>query len=84
MLSARSRVDLARLLARVRSGRPPYGVSLHGSLLSGPVVGELRERVERVMTWGVEDTGALRRVTDLGVNGVISTNPEVLTAVARC
>ena len=45
---------------------------LHGSLLSAPVVAELRGRVERVMTWGVDDLDALERVTALGVNGVIS------------
>jgi hypothetical protein len=33
-------------------------VSLHGSLLSAAVVAELRERVELVMTWGVNDLRA--------------------------
>jgi glycerophosphoryl diester phosphodiesterase len=79
VLSARSRADLARLRARVRR-RPPWGVSLHGSLLTEPVVAELRGRVERVLTWGVEDLPALERVTALGVNGVISTSPAVLRA----
>jgi glycerophosphoryl diester phosphodiesterase len=80
VLSARSRADLARLRRRVRA-RPPHGVSLHGSLLSAPVVAELRERVELVMTWGVDDLDALDRVTGMGVNAVISNSADVLRAV---
>ena len=81
VLSARNRAELARLRGRVRAGRAPYGVSLHGSLLSTPVVAELRERVERVLTWGVDDLATLDRVLALGVNGVISNSPQVLRAV---
>lgn len=80
VLSARGRSDLTRLRRRLRQ-RPPYGVSLHGSLLSAPVVAELREHVEVVMTWGVEDLVTLERVLALGVNGVISGSPEVLRQV---
>ncbi|MCW2679747.1 MAG: hypothetical protein JWM62_1148 [Frankiales bacterium] len=80
VLSARNRGELVRMRRRVRT-RAPYGVSLHGSLLSEPVVAELRERVELVMTWGVDDLGALDRVVGLGVNGVISDSAEVLRAV---
>ena len=80
VLSARNRGELARLRRRVRT-RPPYGVSLHGSLLSEAGVAELRERVELVMTWGVDDLPSLDRVTALGVNGVISNSAEVLRAV---
>jgi glycerophosphoryl diester phosphodiesterase len=80
VLSARNRTELARLRRRVRS-RPPYGVSLHGSLLSTPVVAELRERVPLVMTWGVDELDLLDRVTGLGVNGVISNSADVLRAV---
>lgn len=80
VLSARNRGELARLRRRVRA-RAPYGVSLHGSLLSQPVVAELRGRVERVMTWGVDDLATLDRVLGLGINGVISNSSEVLRAV---
>jgi glycerophosphoryl diester phosphodiesterase len=81
VLSARNRAELARLRMRVRAGRCPYGVSLHGSLLSAPIVAELRERVELVMTWGVDDLPTLERVLELGVNGVISNSSEVLRSV---
>lgn len=81
VLTARTGLELARLRRRVRGGAAPYGVSLHGSLLTGPVVAELRERVEMVMSWGVNDLAALERVTALGVNGVISDEAEVLRAV---
>lgn len=80
VLSARNRGELTRLRRRVRA-RAPYGVSLHGSLLSQPVVAELRERVELVMTWGVDDLATLDRVLGLGVNSVISNSAEVLRAV---
>lgn len=80
VLSARNRGELARLRRRVRA-RAPYGVSLHGSLLSQPVVAELREQVELVMTWGVDDLATLERVVGLGANGVISNSADVLRAV---
>jgi len=81
VLTARNALELARLQRRLRRGRVPYAVSLHGSLLTVPVVAELRGQVELVMTWAVNDLGALDRVASLGVNGVISDNAEVLRAV---
>ncbi|TAL23950.1 MAG: glycerophosphodiester phosphodiesterase [Frankiales bacterium] len=81
LLTARNRAELALLRRRVRGTHQPYGVSLHPSLLTPQVVAELRDAVELVMTWGVNDLGLLRRVVDLGVNGVISDSPEVLQAV---
>jgi glycerophosphoryl diester phosphodiesterase len=83
VLSARNRGELLRLRRRVRAGIAPYGVSLHGSLLSAPVVAELRERVALVMTWGVNDLDRLAQVLALGVSGVISDSSEVLAAVRR-
>ena len=83
VLSARNRGELARLRRRVR-GTPQgalHGVSLHGSLLTAEVVVELRERVELVMTWGVNDPATLDRVVALGVNGIISDSPDVLKLV---
>lgn len=83
VLSARNRMELGRLRRRVR-GAPAgtlHGVSLHGSLLTAEVVEELRERVQLVMTWGVNDQETLERVTGLGVNGVISDSVDVLRVV---
>jgi glycerophosphoryl diester phosphodiesterase len=80
VLSCRNREELARLRRRVRAAPPPYGVSLHGSLLTAPVVEELRRRVEVVMTWGVDDRASLDRVVGLGVNGIISDSLPLLQA----
>ena len=81
VLSARTRPELAALRRRLRRGDAPYGVSLHVSLLGRPMVGWLRDRVEVVMTWPVNDHAVLHRVLHLGANGVISDEPAVLAAV---
>ena len=44
VLSARNRVELSRLRERVRQPRPPYGVSVHRSLLDRDTVAELLRR----------------------------------------
>ena len=80
MLSARGTTELQRLRRRLRA-RPPYGVSVHRSLLTAPVVAELREQVPLVMTWPVNDEEALEQVLALGVTGVISDEADVLRAV---
>jgi glycerophosphoryl diester phosphodiesterase len=81
VLTARSRAELLRLRRRVAGSGRPHGVSVHLSLLTPEVVGVLRSSVELVMTWGVNDLDTLDRVVDLGVNGVISDEAEVLQAV---
>jgi glycerophosphoryl diester phosphodiesterase len=84
VLSARNRVELGRLRVRVGTGDPVHGVSLHRSLLDADLVEELRQRVEVVMTWPVDDDETLEAVTALGVNGVISNEPDLLAElVAR-
>jgi glycerophosphoryl diester phosphodiesterase len=80
VLSARNRGELARLRARVRR-IPAYGVSLHVSLLDPAVVAELRERVEVVMTWPVNDASALATVRAAGADGVISDDPAILREI---
>lgn len=81
LLTARNRAELARLRRRVQGPRAPYGVSLHGALLDPAVVAELRERVEVVLTWGVDDERCLEDVLSRGVTGVISDSAAVLAAV---
>jgi glycerophosphoryl diester phosphodiesterase len=79
VLSARNRVELARLRERLaRPDRAPHGVSVHRSLLDREVVARLRDRVEVVMTWPVNDLASLDTLLDVGVNGIISDEPEVL------
>jgi len=81
VLSARTRGELLRLRRRVATGPAPYGVSVHVSLLDTDVVAELHRRVERVMTWPVNDRHALETVLGYGVTGVISDEATVLADV---
>ncbi len=81
VLTARTALELRRLSRRLASGRRPYGVSLHRSLLAPAVVARLREQVEVVMTWGVNVPAVLAEVVDAGVNGVISDEADVLRRV---
>lgn len=81
VLTARNRAELVRLRRRVRRGSAPYGVSVHASLLSRPVVAELRDHVDIVLTWPIDDVDGLDRVVGLGVNGVITNSTHVLHAL---
>ena len=82
VLSARSRVALARLRQRVAEGPPVHGVSVHASLLDVDVVRDLLAHVEVVMTWPVNDEATLEAVLSLGANGIISDEPAVLARLA--
>jgi glycerophosphoryl diester phosphodiesterase len=87
ILSARNRVELARLRRRLATppsdALPEYGVSVHLSLLDRTIVAELHRSVEVVMTWPVNDMAALDAVLDLGVSGVISDEADVLAELIR-
>ncbi len=84
VLSARNRAELSRLRRRVAAASDPdYGASVHASLLSRPLVTELHRSVDVVMTWPINDPGELERVLGLGVSGVISDEPEVLTELMK-
>jgi glycerophosphoryl diester phosphodiesterase len=83
VLSARNLAERAALERRLSArDRPaPHGVSLHLSLLDRPLVTRLRDQVEVVMTWPVDDARTLDRVVGLGANGIISDEPDILRAV---
>ncbi|MFI5429325.1 hypothetical protein [Aeromicrobium sp. UC242_57] len=83
VLSARNRIELARLRRRLAETEPVYGVSVHRSLLDRRVVAELSRFVEVVMTWPVNDLAALDDVLDLGVTGVISDEDAVVAELVR-
>lgn len=83
VLTARNRVELARLQQRLDDGPRVHGVSVHRSLLDEEVVDRLRRRVEVVMTWPVNDAATLDAVLGLGVNGVISDERDVLAEVLQ-
>jgi glycerophosphoryl diester phosphodiesterase len=85
ILSARNRVELARLRQRLAvppesagATRTPYGVSVHRTLLDEKVVAELHRNVEVVMTWPINDRQSLDNVLAIGVTGVISDDFDVL------
>jgi glycerophosphoryl diester phosphodiesterase len=78
VLSARNRVELARLRQRVATSPPVHGVSVHASLLDAGTVDQLLRHVEVVMTWPVNDVATLDAVLAVGANGVISDEPDVL------
>jgi hypothetical protein len=59
VLSARGPTELARLHRRLARGPAVHGVSVHRSLLDAAVVRGLRQRVERVLTWPVDDEQSL-------------------------
>jgi glycerophosphoryl diester phosphodiesterase len=77
VLSARTRLELARLRGHV-GARRPYGVSVHRSLLTAPLVAELHQSVDVVMTWPVNTPTVLDQVLGVGVSGVISDEPAIL------
>jgi hypothetical protein len=81
VLSARTRTELQLLGRRLDAGPLPFGVSVHVSLLDDRVVAGLRERVELVMTWPVNDEDVLEAVLGYGVNGVISDEAAILARV---
>jgi glycerophosphoryl diester phosphodiesterase len=81
VLSARNRLEMARLRRRLARGRLPYGVSIHPSLLDRATVEYLHRHVEVVMTWGINDLATLDTVLGFGVNGVISDEAHVLAEV---
>lgn len=81
LLSARGHVELARLHRRLHQDHAPYGVSVHLSLLDERVVARLRERVELVLTWPVDDAASLELARRVGVGGVITKDLEVLRQV---
>ncbi len=76
VLSARNRVELARLRRRVDEWPSAYGVSVHMSLLDAAIVAELHRHVEVVMTWPVNDLASLDAMLRIGVTGIISDEPS--------
>jgi len=81
VLSARNRVELARLRQRVAAAPRVHGVSVHLTLLDEQLVAELHRHVDVVMSWPVNDPATLDAALGLGVTGIISDEPDVLAAL---
>jgi glycerophosphoryl diester phosphodiesterase len=72
LLSARGRTEIARLRRRLRTGSPPYGVSVHLSMLTPALVREIQAAGTLVLSWPVDDPASLERARVLGIDGAIT------------
>jgi glycerophosphoryl diester phosphodiesterase len=77
--SVGSRRQLGQLLRRFGLGDTVPGVSVNQRLLDAQVVAELRSRSSLVMSWGVEDHARAQDLRGWGVNGIISSDRELLS-----
>ncbi len=71
--------ELRALLGR-RGPRDPEGVSIHQRLLTPAVVSALRERVDQVWSWPVDDPVTAAVLGAWGVTGFICDAPAALGA----
>jgi glycerophosphoryl diester phosphodiesterase len=74
--------QLARLL-RGRRATQADGVSIHARLLDDEVVRELRRVADVIVTWPVNRLDDARRLAELGVDGLISDEPDALLGRAE-
>jgi glycerophosphoryl diester phosphodiesterase len=80
VLSVSNRRALKRLRRRL-AREQAYGVSARLSLLTPTLVDELRSRTQVVMAWSVDTPSQLERARELGIDGVISKDLDVLAEV---
>lgn len=55
------------------------GVAVHERLLDAEVVRELRTIAQTIMTWPVNDLDRARQLVWLGIDGLITDRPELMT-----
>jgi glycerophosphoryl diester phosphodiesterase len=72
LLSARGRTAVARLRRHLRTSTPPYGVSVHLSMLRPDLVDEIQSYGTKVLSWPVDDEPSLTRAHALGIDGAIT------------
>jgi glycerophosphoryl diester phosphodiesterase len=82
LLSARGRTEVARLRRYLRTGSPPYGVSVHLSMLRPDVVDEIQSYGTKVLSWPVDDEASLTRAHALGLDGVITKDLGIVKDLA--
>jgi glycerophosphoryl diester phosphodiesterase len=80
IFSAGNAKQLSRLRARVRGERVD-GMSIRLSLLTAPVVAELRRSTDLILAWSVDSEAGLARAENLGVTGVISKEMPILNGL---
>jgi glycerophosphoryl diester phosphodiesterase len=82
VFSASDRLQLTRLLARLRRERV-HGVSIRLSLLTPAVVAELRRGTDLVLAWSVDTEAGLAQARAVGVTGIISKNIPMLAHLVK-
>lgn len=81
VLSARGPFMLSRIRRRCRAGRAPYGVSVHLETLTKEAVKELQSYGVMVLSWPVDDDAALARARELGIDGAITKDLQIMKEV---
>jgi len=78
--------ELERVGRQARGGDRPVAVSARASTLVGPDGGNLHERWRaaglRVYVWDIPDVDVLRRLIEMGVDGVIVREPAWIREIA--
>ena len=62
---------------------PDYYLKEDPAIYHGPPVPELQRRGLRVVPYTIDDEATMQRVIDLGVDGIISDDPDLLLLVAK-
>ena len=68
---------------RARSTTPTTTSWTDPAIYHGPPVPELQDKGLRVVPYTVNDAPTMQRVIDLGVDGIISDDPDTLLLVAK-
>ncbi len=74
-----SRAELAAAMGA--AGPQPWALTVHHRLLSAAVVATLRQRSPRVVAWTVNSVPRARVLQSLGVDGITTDRPSVMTAL---
>jgi glycerophosphoryl diester phosphodiesterase len=83
LLSARGRTEISRLRRYLRTSSPPYGVSVHLSMLRPDLVDELQSYGTKVLSWPVDDEASLTRAYALGIDGAITKDLGIVKELAE-
>jgi len=78
LLSCRGRTEIARLMRLLRRGRPPFGVSIHLTMLTPSLVAEIQAHGTKVLSWPVDDVHSLVEARRLGIDGAITKDLDIV------
>jgi glycerophosphoryl diester phosphodiesterase len=80
VLSASNRKQLSRLHSKL-AAVSAYGVSIRLSLLTADIVAALHRHTDVVMAWPVDTYADLARARQIGVDGIISKDLDLLDTI---